>query len=211
MKRLSILATLLIMIMIAESCSTTKVISSWSLNNPPDGAMEKVLVLGVMRNRENRDVIEQTMVNELGKSGIVSSTATGVFGPKGFQGLTEEEITGKLKGSEFTSVMIVAILDKERENDYTPGSRYATPRVVGYNRYYRRYLVVYDYMYTPGYYTTSTNYILEADIYSVNDDELIYSAQTRSYDPNSSKDLAESFTKSIITELKEKGIVPSTK
>lgn len=190
------------------SCASTKVISSWSLETVPSGTMKKVLVLAVMNNRQNKEVIERTMADELNKVGIIANTATNEFSPKGFSGLTEEQITEKLRGSDYSSVMIISLQDKETEDNYTPGSYYSTPRIVGYSRYYRRYLVVYDQMYTPGYYTVSTNYILEADIYTVNDgDELIYSAQTKSYDPNSVSSLAQSFSKSIIKELQEKSII----
>lgn len=198
----------LVVAFLATSCSSTKVISSWNLKPVPSGTMEKVLVLGVMTNRENKEQIEKVMTADLNKAGVNANTATSEFGPKGFNKLTEEQIAEKLKGSAYTSVMIISLQDKEISNSYSPGTYYSTPVVVGYNRYYRRYLVVYDRMYTPGYYTTNTNYVMEADIYTVNDDDqLVYSAQTKSYNPNSAKSLADSFSKSIVNELKEKGII----
>lgn len=199
---------MVLLLVLAACSSSTKVISSWSIEPSSPETLKKVLVLGVMNNREDRDQAELAMVRELNKAGVNAVTATSVFGPKQFRGLAEEEITKKLKGSGFTSVMIISLVDKEKERNYVPGQRYYSPRIYGYSRYYRRYLYVYDEIYTPGYYTTSTNYILEADIYTVDvDDELIYSAQTRSYDPNSAKSLAESFAKSIVEELKVKRII----
>lgn len=190
------------------SCSSTEVLSSWSLSSPPADVMDKVIVLSVMQDMQQKNYIEQAMVSELNKAGVNASAATSLFGPKGFNGLSEDQVANKLKGSNFTSVMIVSLINKERESRYVPGTRYSSPRIVGYSRYYRRYLVIYDEMYTPGYYTTNTNYVLEADIYTVNDDdELVYSAQTRSYDPESVKSLAESFSKAIVEELKTKGII----
>lgn len=196
-------------ILFLSACSSTKVISSWSIEPASPEVMKKVLVVGIMNDRESRDNLEISMANELNKTNKVQAvTSISLFGPKQFAGLTEEEITDKLKGSDFTSVMIISLLEKEKEKDYTPGYYYYTPRVYGYNRYYRRYLYVYDEMYTPGYYTTSTKYVMQADVYTVNDDdELVYSAQTRSSDPKSVKSLAESFSDSIVKELKEKGLI----
>jgi len=155
-----------------------------------------------------KDEVEQAMANQLNSSGVNAGTATSLFGPKGFRGMSEEQITNKLKGSGFTSVMIVSLVDKEKEKNYIRGTRYSAPRIVGYSRYYRRYIVVYDQIYTPGYYATNTNYVLEADIYTVNDDDqLVYSAQTRSYDPGSARALGESFARAIVDELKTKGII----
>lgn len=193
---------------LATSCSSTKVLSSWSLDSPPQGVMSKTLVLGVMQNRGDRDNIENEMVSELTKAGVNAKTSTSVFGPKGFQGLTEEQVAHKLRGSDYTSVMIISLIDKEKEASYSPGYGYAFPYIVGYSRYYRRYIVAYDRIYMPGYYRTNTNYVLEADLYTVNDDdELVYSAQTKSYDPGDSKSLAESFAKLIVSELKAKRII----
>lgn len=199
---------ILLIILFLSSCQTTHILSSWSSEKPPADVMNKVLILGVMQNRQDNDNIENEMVNEMRLNGIDAVAANNLFGPKRFKGLSEEQITEKLRGSDFTSVMIVFLVDKEKEKNYTPGNSYSSPRVVGYSRYYRRYIVRYDHMYTPGYYSTSTNYVLEADLYTVNDDDaLIYSAQTKSYDPSDSRDLGLSFAKSIVQEMKLRGLI----
>lgn len=199
---------LLVLAILVTSCHSIEVLSSWSLESPPEGVLKKVMVLGIMPNRGERENIELSMVNELGKAGVIAATATSLFGPKGFKGLSEEQIGKKLIGSDFTSVMIVSLIDKEKEKDYIPGSSYTSPRIVGYSRYYRRYIVSYDRMYTPGYYRTNTNYVLEADLYTTSDeDALVYSAQTKSYDPHDSKMLADTFAKSIVNELRVKGLL----
>lgn len=190
------------------TCDSTKVVSSWGIDNPPQGSMNKVLVIGMMGNRVLKDHTEMEMVRQLNTDNVDAATSTSVFGPKGFNGLTEEQITNKLKDSDFTSVMIVSLFDKEKEKNYTPGNTYTTPRIAGYSRYYKRYIVVYDKVYTPGYYTTSTNYILNADIYAIDNDTLLYSAQTESHNPNTLQALAESFAKAISKELKVKGLIP---
>ncbi len=208
MKRNHILFNIFIVIVLTvNSCTSTKVISSWSISNPPTGAMQKVLVLGVMADREVRDQIELTMTKTLNSDGVNANTATSVFGPKRLRGMKEDDIVKTLNTSDYTAVMIVSLVQKEKERNYVPPTYYAYP-YMGYYRFYRRYWYVYDRAYTPGYYTTSTNWVLEADIYTIDDDELIYSSQTRSYDPNNANDLAISFTKSIVSELKAKNIVP---
>jgi hypothetical protein len=63
-------------------------------------------------------------------------------------------------------------------------------------------------MYMPGRFETTTNWVLEADIFTINDDRLIYSAQTRSYDPNTARALADGFARAIVVELRTKGIIP---
>ena len=211
MKKRTILLRLLFafIVFIVASCSSTRIISSWSISNPPAGAMNKVLVIGVMADREARDQIEEAMVTALNRDGIAASTAIAIFGPRRFDNLQENEILNKLRGSEYTAVMIVSLVNKERDIRYIPGSFYMFPSShMGFSRFHRRYWFLYDQMYTPGRWEITTNWVLEADIFTINDDQLIYSAQTRSYDPNNARTLAESFTRAIVVELRTKGIIP---
>jgi len=177
-KNIMLLPALLLLIL--AGCNTTQVTSSWSLPNAPVNVMQKVLVVGVMSDREERVKTEEAMVSELRKAGINAGSAFQLFGPKGFNGTTEEEISNQLDGSDYTSVMIVSLINKDKELRYVPGTYYSRPYYNPYyggRRYYRRYWALYDNMYTPGYYTTTTNYVLEAEIYTVNDDDqLVYSA-----------------------------------
>ncbi|MCC8143270.1 MAG: hypothetical protein LUD02_07500 [Tannerellaceae bacterium] len=198
----------IVVILILTGCTTTQLTSSWSVKNPPSNLMNKVLVVGVMADREEREKTEDAMVGELRKYGINASSAFELFGPKGFGDATEEQIAGQLRGSDYTSVMIVSLINKDKELRYVPGTYYGRPYYYGSRRYYRRYWTLYDNVYTPGYYTTTTNYVLEAEIYTVSDDDqLVYSAQTKTTDPNNASALAESFSKTIVSELRTKGLV----
>jgi len=211
MKRKVILSKLLfaIIILVVTSCSNTRIISSWSIGNPPANAMKKVLVAAVMPDREARDQIEQAMVAALNRDGISASTSVSVFGPSGFDRMPENDVIDRLRGSEFTSVIIVSVVNKETSMQYIPGTFYMMPSPhMGFSRFYRRYWFAYDRMYTPGRFETTTNWVLQADIFTINDDQLIYSAQTRSYDPNNARSLADGFTRAIIAELRTKGIIP---
>lgn len=196
-------------LMFISSCNSTKIISSWSASNPPSYSLNKMLVLAVMTDREVLDKTEHAMVAELRANGVNAYSAFDLFGPKRFNGLTETEIFSRLKDSDYTSVMIVSLLDKDKETRYVPGSYYYPPYYPGYMHFYRRYWNIYGSVYTPGYYTTTTKYILGADIYTLNDDDddLIYSAQTRSYNPTNIQGLAKSFSQSIVQGLREKGVL----
>jgi len=211
MKRKVILSKLLfaLIVFVVASCSNTRIISSWSIGNPPAGAMKKVLVAAVMPDRESRDQIEQAMTAALNRDGISASTAVSVFGPRGFDRMAENDIINQLRGSEFTSVIIVSLVNKEKSTQYIPGTFYMMPSAqMGFSRFYRRYWFAADQMYVPGRFETTINWVLQADIFTINDDQLIYSAQTRSYDPSNTRSLADGFTRAIIEELRTKGMIP---
>ena len=197
----------LIVVFLTTSCNSTRVLSSWSYPSPPEHAMNKVLVLGIMPRMDDRDNIEKAMVNEFTNAGIAANTATSIFGPRGFVGMDEQQITEKLRSTGFTSVMIVSLVDREKEKRFVPGTRYVAPRF-GYSRFYRRYWMMYDMWYSPGYFRTHVNYVLGADIFTIDDnDALIYSAQTEKWDPRNSRALGESFARSIASDLRANGLI----
>jgi hypothetical protein len=107
----------------------------------------------------------------------------------------------------FDAVMILALLDKNQEQNYTPARVTHTPYAVIRSRWTRNYRVLYDRVYTPGYYTTTTSYELEANFYEVEANDLLYSAQAQSFDPGSAAGLSGDFSKSIVDDMIKKGLI----
>ncbi|MCC8143887.1 MAG: hypothetical protein LUD02_01385 [Tannerellaceae bacterium] len=125
----------------------------------------------------------------------------------GFHTATGKELSSWLETSGYTAVMLVSFINKEKE--LRAASYYGRPHYQGSHRYYRRYWTLYDTLYTPGYYNASFDYLLEVEIYTANDsDELVYCAQKRTSVSENLPALAGSFSKSILSELRNKGLLP---
>ncbi len=200
--------TFILFALLTASCgSTTKVVSSWQSPGATVPSIGKVLVLAMMADREAKDYIENTLASDLAAQGVTVVTGTAEFGPRGFGSLTtQQQVTDKLKNDGFGAIMIVCLTAKDKQLDYVPGTPYTGPTGT-YGGYYGRYRYMWDTIYSPGYYTTSTTYVLDADLFTIADDKLIYSAQTRTYDPTNSKDLAASFSEEIVKDLLMKKII----
>lgn len=171
--------------------------------------LDKMLVLGMMGNkdRELRENLEVAIVQELQDRGINATPASTVFGPKGFKGLSENQVTQKVKAEGYTSVLMVSLIDREKERSYNPAMVFIQPVFVGYTRYYHRYMYMYSQVYSPGYYTNTTSYVLQGEIYSVEGNQLLYSGQTKSYDPSSRVSLAREFSRTIVNDLQQNGLL----
>jgi len=205
MKKIKLLALLAICLL--SGCYSTQKLTSWTVKNPPSQLMDKVLVVGIMEDKEERTRTEETILRELQLQGISASSSTDLLGITGFNTATGEEISNLLEKSGHTAVMLVSFINKEKE--LRAASYYGRPHYPGSHRYYRRYWTLYDTMYTPGYYNASFDYLLEVEIYTVNDsDELVYCAQKRISDPGDIPSLAGNFSKSIISELRTQGLLP---
>jgi hypothetical protein len=203
----------LMVILTAASCSSTELLSSWKAENANLNTYNKVLVVGLTgsKDRSIRDNIEMAMVNSLKMNGINAEAGSETYGPKAFEKMSDEEVVSKVKSDGYDGIVILALLDKEKEKYYTPGRVSYTPYYTYYSRYWRSWRTMYNRVYEPAYYTNTTNYTLEANLYNVGQDRLEYSAQTRSFDPSNASTLANGFTKTVVNDMVKKGVIPAKK
>ncbi len=207
MKTLSIMifaGTLFLM-----SCSSTQVTSSWKADNVSTREYKKIMVLGIIQEKDRtiREELENEIVSDLRAQGYEATSALQEYGPKAFSRFSEEEIADRLKNSGYDAVLTTSLLDKTKENNYTPGNVSYQPVGVYYNRFGRYYTTVYDRVYTPGYYTTSTNFFLESNLYDTKTGDLVYSVQSKAYDPSSVSSLSSDYAKTIINDMKKNSVI----
>ena len=209
MKRLSFLVIVLFSLILLTSCSSTEIVSSWKSADVQAKNFTKVMVLGLMgsRDRDIKESTERIMVENLRERGIDAVAASDEYGPKAFENLSEDEALRKLRDKDVDGVMTIVLLDKDKERRYSPGYAYYTPYGIYYNRFWGYYSTLYQRVYTPEYYTSSTNYTMETNLYDISADKLLYSAQTKSFDPGSAGQLAGDFSKAITEDMVRKGII----
>lgn len=187
-------------ILMASYGSSTRVVSSWKSPDASVSNMDNILVLAMMADRETKDYIERTLVADLSARGVAAATGTSEFGPRGFGDMNQKQVARRLSKKGYSGILIVSLTAKDQDVRYVPG--------IPYTGYYGRYRYMWNNVYSPGYYETYSTYVLDADLFSIADDKLIYSAQTRTYDPSGSQQLARSFSEQIVTDLREQQIVP---
>jgi hypothetical protein len=129
------------------------------------------------------------------------------YGPKSFEALSENEVIQKLDNSGIDAVITIVLLDKEKEKYYAPGRVYYSPYTIYHRRFWGYYTTMYDRIYEPGYYSENTNYFWESNFFDAKTKELIYSVQTKSFNPNSSNALANEYGKLICNDLFKKDIL----
>ncbi|MEP7164403.1 MAG: hypothetical protein ABI741_06910 [Ferruginibacter sp.] len=190
------------------SCNSTQVTSSWKANKATE-QYKKIMVLGIIKekNRTLREQLENEIVRDLRAQGYDASSALQEYGPKAFSKFKEDEIADQLKNSGYDAVLTTVLLDKTKDQRYTPGNVSYQPAGTYYNRFGRYYSTVYDKVYTPGYYTTSTNFYLESNLYDIKTGDLVYSVQSKAFDPESPSSLSNDYAKTIIKDMKKNNVI----
>jgi hypothetical protein len=210
MKRVLVLMMPLFLLLAA--CSSTNVTNSWKDKDIAQASFRKVLVIAMLpeKDRNLRQQMENEMVDDLAKRGYAAISSYAEYGPKAFAGMSEKQVLQQLDKSKIDGVITVGLLNTEESENYVPGSVRYEPYAVVYNRFYRTYQTYYNRVYTPGYSDKQTNYFFETNLYDVNSNKLLYSAQSRSFDPASASQIANEVSKAVVKDMQKNGILTST-
>jgi hypothetical protein len=192
-----------LLIVFTSCCSSTQIIISW---RDPDkkitaGDWKKVLVVALLRNETNRHRAEDEMVKYLPGKGITSYSYLGEnFNPK-----NEEALRNKIKDEGFDAIITMRLIDVEREKIFTPEEYYMYPMY--YHNYSHYYFRSWSYYKTPGYFTVTKKFIIETIIYSIQDDKIIWSGITETYDPAGVKKLTDEIACAIHKKMLQEGFI----
>ncbi len=209
MKKISRIAVVLLLI--AAGCSTSKITSSWKADNAIVPKYNKVLVLALIRenDRSIQENMENHFVGDLKELGYNAVSSLQEYGLKAFDQMDEEPAIDKLKNSGVDAVITIVLLDKKKESRYVPGDLYFSPYGYYYNRFWGYRTVLYRRIYEPGYYVTDTKYFWESNLYDMSTQKLVYSVQTRSFDPASSESLGHEYGRMIVKNMLKENILLS--
>ena len=215
MKRFIWIGIFGITIFFTACSSASRVTTSWKAPEVTKDltAYRNVLVVGLQgggsENRLLKEEMETSLTQYLQSKGVNATASHDAFGPKVFSGLTDEQITDQIRGKGYDGVMSVALIDKQKQENYVPGNVGYAP--LGLYPYYGRfggyYSTMYSRLYSPGYYTTSTNYYWETNLFDVRKDKLVYSAQSTVFDPTSAENMGQQNGKAIVEDLAKQGFI----
>jgi hypothetical protein len=209
MKTIQKIGWWLLALMFVTACTTTKITSSWKAANVQPKHYSKILVLGLIKDsdRSLQEKMEAHLVDDLKSKGYNAVGSLQEFGPKAFSNVTEAEALARLKQSNIDAVVTIVLLDKQKERNYVPGRMYYSPYVMYYNRFWPYYGTLNYRIYEPGYYVTDTRYFWESNVYEVSTQSLLYSVQTKSFDPANSESLGHEYGRLIIADSVKNNIL----
>lgn len=197
------------LILIVNSCSSSKITSTWKDENSTAKQYSKILVLGLIReaDRSIQVNMENHFVGDLKDLGYNAVSSLDEYGPKSFENMDEATALSKLKNSGIDAVITIVLLDKQKERKYVPGNMYYSPYGYYYNRFWGYRTVLYQRIYEPGYYVTDTKYFWESNFYDMNNQKLLYSAQTETFDPANSESMGHEYGLIIAKNLVKPNIL----
>lgn len=193
----------LVVLLTTAGCKTSKITSSWKAEDAEIVKYNKILVLGLTResDRSIQENMENHLVGDLKEFGYNAVSSLQEYGPKVFDTMEEGAAIERLKDSSVDAVITIVLLDKKKERRYVPGTLYYSPYGYYYNRFWGYRVVLSRRIYEAGYYVTDTKYFWESNLYDMKTQKLIYSVQTRSFEPASLENMAHDYGTLIVKNM----------
>jgi len=113
----------------------------------------------------------------------------------------------QIKNTGVDGIMTIVLLDKSKERDYVHGHIFYTPYAMYYDRFWGYYRTIHGRVYATGYYVINTEYFWESNLYDASDKHLVYSVQTKSFNPVNSELLAHEYGLKIINNMMNEGVI----
>ena len=190
-----------LLIMIVACGPSTKVTGSWTRLEHEPATYKKVCVLGIAQNSVNRRIFEDQVETRLREKGYPVVAALDYLPPNAAIGTITKEIVMEIfNTAEMDAVFTMSMRHQEDTRHYVPSSNYYMPYYynTGFYNYYGGYS---SYYYSPGYYSGSYKIYLEANLFDLKNDELIWSAQTTTTDMSNINKMSVEFADLIVADF----------
>lgn len=206
------------MIALLVGCTSTKIIGTYKspdLNGPYDD----IFVVGLVGDQLTDKSIEADLVDMLQKRKVNAQAIKGTITPDlDLSDAKKKEIAAELESKGFDSILTFALVSIDEQENYVPAT-YSTAAYGGYYPmnygYYGSYWGYYGYhspqVYQEGYYTSSKVFTLEAALYDLETEALVWSARSETMDPTSVNSFSIEYAETVAYQMLKDGIVLTKK
>jgi hypothetical protein len=198
------------------SCKPSqKILTSWVNPDRPKKKYTNVFVAVLIENNPVKYAIEGDLANEFKSRGYKVVKGYEIFPPNFTkENMRDRELVLKLIRDKGCDVILsVAVIDVKSETHYVQSSVsvFYTP-YPGYGPYYGSYGAYgtgfygyYSYwqptLYNDGYYTTDKTYFVEANAYDAETQQLLWSVQSKAYNPSGIEKPSKDYVKLLIDQF----------
>jgi hypothetical protein len=212
-KQLCEVAVLCVTSILLVSCANTKISQSWV--EPDNTKLYKdFLIIGIGESEQNRRAYESYFVEELASLGIEAIASYKLI--KSDEKIDRDTVTKAIKGMGIDGVIVTHMVAVEEETVYRSTMGYGYGGYGGYGMgygggyyggLYSYYPHVNSYVHDPGYYDTLETYTLETNLYDIESEELVWSARSQTFAPESVDEVIVDLTKLLINDLEDKNLI----
>lgn len=198
-------AAVLCFSLLLSSCATTSLTTTWhDANFSGSNTLDDVLIIGVSEDETLRRLYEDGFVARLAESGLRGIPSYTLNVPDIEP--TRKAVAAAVLAADARYVMITRHVSTDTKQHYRPPEPvYVDPYYSRMNRYYP--MAYREAYYRPGYNYSVTTVSLESNLYDVETEKLIWSAQSKSIDPTMTKKYLDELINIFAQDLKNSGFL----
>jgi hypothetical protein len=203
----------LIVTLLLVGCGGTKtvILDSWK---DPSTTIEKenfkkVLVIALVKN----DLVRKRIESRFKEINPIFHTSNQFLNEK--TGVDKEMLLKLLKSENADGVLTMRLVDVTKETSYVPGTTspyfnagYMNTYGYMFGSWYGLYSPMY---YSPGYYVENTYFIVETNVFSLENNKLIWSAVTKTIKFSDIEGGLDDILTSLVEEMRKDGSLSSEK
>ncbi len=195
---------LLVGALLLGACASrnTELVNYWKDPSVAPRRFNRVLAVFVSEDVGLRRAAEQQLVGRIGSHAV---PAYKVFPDSLLQ--DQEQAKAWVKQEGFDGAVILRPARVDTETTIVPGHGYAVPAT--HASMWGYWGTGYDYGYDPGSVEQDQVVSVEANVYSVADDKLVWASRTKTYNPDDINKLVDEIVDQTVAEMKRQKVFPS--
>jgi hypothetical protein len=186
-------------LLLGACAPNTEVIDSWKDPNIGPQRYEKILGVFISQDaslrRAGEDQLAKRLPNVVPSHSALPEDAT----------RDRDKARVWIRQQGFDGVVIMRPVKVDKETTYVPGSSYVVP--AGYGSMYGYWGTGWGYAYDPGYVRQDEVVMVETNVYNVSDAKLVWASRTKSYNPESVRQLVDEIVDQTAAEMKKQKVV----
>lgn len=202
---------------ILSACGTSTLITgSWRKPNATANNYKRIFISAITSNVPAKEGVENGLASQLQQRGLMPIKSIDAFPPNynDRDRSNKTMVMDKILSTNPDAILTIALINKEHETHYvhTGGGAYYNPgfRYGYYNNFWNYYNNWSPSLYNPGYYEEDKVYYLETNLYDAKSEQLIWSAQSKTYNPSGIDSFLKGYVKSILKEMNKDGLIKQT-
>ena len=205
MKRIVVMAVLVLVAVAAVSCGTTTSLSQrWSDPAYVGQPGQKMMIIALAKSERNQYTWETAFSQALQKEKVTPLVGS-KFLPAN-AAADEPTLKQAIKESGANLAAVTHLIAVDKETTYVPGTTYYTPAPAYYGMY-GYYNSAYAMVNDPGYYQENTIVKLETNVYDVATEKLVWSGVTETLNPETAQDVANSVAYKVTEDMVKSKVI----
>ena len=204
MRRALCVHTLLAVVLLLGACASksTELVNSWKAPGLTPRRFNKMLVVFISKDAGLRQAAENHLARRVGSRAV---PAYKVFPDSLLQ--NKELAKAWVKQQGFDGAVLLHPAKAEQETTVEEGQVYAVP--LSHVDMWGYWGTGYTYAYAPGYVEQDQVVSVEANVYSLAEDKLIWASRTKTYNPESVPKFIDGIVDATVAEMKKQKVIAS--